>query len=83
VTGNVGHLEVMVPPGLTVVSENHVTGVGGINAFGRSAGGVDSTLLATHAAGADAPRVTIDTDLHVGGIDVHVDPLTLRGASHE
>jgi phage shock protein PspC (stress-responsive transcriptional regulator) len=71
-TGNVGHLEVIVPPGVSVVSENHVTGIGGINAFGRNAGGVDTTLLAHHAGGAGAPRLTIDTDLHVGGIDVHV-----------
>ncbi len=71
-TGNVGHLEVIVPRGVTVVSQNHITGVGGINAFGRGAGGVDTTLLANHAGGAGAPHLIIDTDLHVGGIDVHV-----------
>jgi hypothetical protein len=71
-TGNVGHLEVIVPRGVSVVSENHVTGIGGINAFGRGAGGVDTTLLSDHAGGPGAPHLTIDTDLHVGGIDVHV-----------
>jgi len=70
-TGNVGHLEVIVPRGVSVVSENHVTGIGGINAFGRSAGGVDTTLLANRSGGPGAPHLTIDTDLHVGGIDVH------------
>lgn len=80
IDGNVGHLEVMVPPGVTVVSDNHVTGVGGINAFGRSGGGVDSSLLAVHSGGRGAPRLTIDTQLHVGGIDVHTEPVSLRGA---
>jgi phage shock protein PspC (stress-responsive transcriptional regulator) len=73
VTGNVGHIEVRVPPGVTVVSRNQVTGIGGINAFGRDGGGVDTSVTALHnARAADAPRLTIDTDLHVGGIDVHV-----------
>lgn len=81
VNGNVGHIEVMVPPGITVVSDNHVTGVGGINAFGRGGGGVDTTLTALHPGGSGAPRITIDTELHVGGIDVHVDPVSLRGAT--
>jgi len=70
--GNVGHLDVRVPAGVTVISENHVSGVGGINAFGRDGGGIDTSLTATHSAGAGAPQLTIVTDLHVGGIDVHV-----------
>jgi hypothetical protein len=72
VTGNVGHIEVRVPAGVTVVSTNEVSGIGGINAFGRDGGGIDTTVSAVHSAGVGAPRLTIDTDLHVGGIDVHV-----------
>ena len=72
VDGNVGHLDIRVPAGVTVVSESHVTGIGGISAFGRDSGGVDTTLYAVHSAGAGAPHLTIVSDLHVGGIDVHV-----------
>ncbi|HEX3220972.1 MAG TPA: PspC domain-containing protein [Nocardioides sp.] len=72
VDGNVGHLDIRVPAGVSVVSENHVTGIGGINAFGRDAGGVDTSLTAVHSAGAGAPHLTVVTDLHIGGIDVHV-----------
>jgi phage shock protein PspC (stress-responsive transcriptional regulator) len=72
VDGNVGHLDVRVPAAVSVVSESHITGVGGISAFGRDAGGFDTSLTTTRSAGAGAPQLTIVTDLHVGGIDVHV-----------
>jgi phage shock protein PspC (stress-responsive transcriptional regulator) len=72
VTGNVGHIEIRVPSDVTVVSNSEVTGVGGINSFGRDGGGIDTTVFAVHTAGVHAPRLTIDTDLHVGAIDVHV-----------
>jgi phage shock protein PspC (stress-responsive transcriptional regulator) len=72
VTGNVGHIEVRVPAGVTVDANTEVTGVGGINAFGRDGGGFDTSVTAVHDAGADAPHLTIDADLHVGGIDVEV-----------
>ncbi len=72
VTGNVGHLDIRVPAGVTVETDNEVTGVGGINAFGRDSGGVDTSVSVTHFAGAKAPHLFIHTDLHVGGIDVHV-----------
>jgi phage shock protein PspC (stress-responsive transcriptional regulator) len=72
VSGNVGHLDIRVPAGVTVVANTQVTGIGGINAFGRDAGGVDTSVTAVHSAGAGAPHLTIDADLHIGGIDVHV-----------
>jgi phage shock protein PspC (stress-responsive transcriptional regulator) len=71
-TGNVGHLEVRVPADVTVVANTDVTGIGGINAFGRDGGGIDTSLTAVHDAGTRAPHLVIDADLHVGGIDVHV-----------
>ena len=71
-TGNVGHLEVRVPAGVTVDAVTEVTGVGGINAFGRDGGGFDTSVTAVHDAGPGAPHLTIDADLHVGGIDVEV-----------
>ena len=70
--GNVGHLEIRVPEGVTVVSESTISGVGGISAFGRDAGGFDTSLTSSRTAGVGAPHLTIVTDLHVGGIDVHV-----------
>ena len=78
VTGNVGHLEIRVPADVTVVANTHVTGVGGINAFDRSGGGVDTALTAVRSGGPGAPRLVIDVDLHVGGIDVHADAATRR-----
>jgi hypothetical protein len=71
--GDVGHLDIRVPSDMTVVADTHVTGIGGINAFGRDGGGIDTQLTAVHSGGADAPRLTINADLHVGGIDVHTE----------
>jgi phage shock protein PspC (stress-responsive transcriptional regulator) len=76
VTGDVGHLDIEVPPGVTVVANTHVTGIGGINAFDRDGGGVDTQLTATHDAGPGAPQLVLDVDLHVGAIDVHTQPST-------
>ena len=72
VDGNVGHLDIRVPAGITVVSHAEVTGVGGIHAFGDDDGGSSVSLTATHDAGAGAPHLTIDSQLHVGAIDVAV-----------
>jgi phage shock protein PspC (stress-responsive transcriptional regulator) len=74
VDGNVGHLDIRVPSDVTVIANTHVTGIGGINAFGRDSGGIDTQLTAVHAAGPKAPRLVIDAQLHVGGIDVHTEP---------
>ena len=73
VTGNVGHLDIRVPADVTVVANTHVTGIGGINAFDRDGGGVDTQLTATRSGGSGAPRLIIDADLHVGAIDVHAE----------
>jgi phage shock protein PspC (stress-responsive transcriptional regulator) len=73
VTGDVGHLDIRVPDDVTVVANTHVTGIGGISAFGRDGGGVDTELTSIHSGGPGAPRLTIDADLHVGQIDVHAD----------
>ena len=81
VTGNVGHLDIRVPADVTVVANTHVTGVGGINAFDRDGGGVDTDLTAVHSAGPGAPRLTLDVELHVGAIDVHTEPNFRRSLS--
>jgi hypothetical protein len=74
VTGNVGHLDIRVPADVTVVADTHVTGIGGINAFGDVGGVIDTQVSSVQAAGPGAPRLTIDAELHVGGIDVHTRP---------
>ncbi|MGC4108864.1 MAG: PspC domain-containing protein [Nocardioides sp.] len=74
VTGNVGHLDIQVPDDVTVIANTHVTGVGGANVLGRDGGGIDTEVNAVHQAGPKAPTLTIDAELHVGGIDVHTFP---------
>jgi phage shock protein PspC (stress-responsive transcriptional regulator) len=81
VRGNVGHLDIRVPDDVTVVANTHVTGVGGINAFDRDGGGIDTELTTIHSGGPGAPRLTIDAELHVGGIDVQTEPTTRRSLS--
>jgi phage shock protein PspC (stress-responsive transcriptional regulator) len=75
VSGGIGHLDIRVPRSVSVVTNAQVTGVGGINAFGRDAGGVDTTVNAFRAAtppvAGGAPHLTIDADLHIGAIDIH------------
>jgi phage shock protein PspC (stress-responsive transcriptional regulator) len=75
VSGGIGHLDIRVPASVSVVTSARVTGMGGITAFGRDAGGVDTTVNAFHAGAARGvtatPPLTIQTDLHIGAIDVH------------
>jgi phage shock protein PspC (stress-responsive transcriptional regulator) len=73
VTGNVGHLDIQVPPDVTVVAHAHVTGIGGLNVFDRDGGGIDTQVTSVSSGGPGAPRLTIDTTLHVGAIDVHTE----------
>ncbi len=77
VSGGIGHLDIRVPASVSVVTDAQVTGMGGINAFGRDAGGVDTTVNAFHlgtdrSAGGPA-HLTIDTTLHIGAIDVQAE----------
>jgi hypothetical protein len=70
VSADVGHVEVRVPAGLTVVTHASVDGPGGIDAFGRNAGGIDTTLDVRHDGGAGAPVLTLDAQVDVGQITV-------------
>ena len=78
VHGNVGHLDIRVPSDVTVVANTHVSGIGGINAFGRDGGGIDTELDTVHSGGPGAPRLIIDAELHLGGIEVHTEPRSQR-----
>ena len=66
----VGHLEVRVPPGVTVVTAAHIDGPGGINAFGQNTGGFGAELDNVHQGGKHAPTLTVDAHVHVGAIDL-------------
>jgi phage shock protein PspC (stress-responsive transcriptional regulator) len=68
ISGGVGQLDIRVPDGVTVVTHSQISGPGGITAFGQDTGGINTEVFSTHEAGADAPTLTIDADLHVGAI---------------
>jgi hypothetical protein len=70
VSADVGHLDISVPTGVTVVTHASISGPGGLNVFGQDSGGVDTTVDTVHRAGPKAPTLTIDADLHIGAIDV-------------
>jgi len=70
VSGGVGQLKILVPRGVTVVSHSQISGPGGIEVFGQNTGGVNTRVDDVHSAGAKAPTLTIDADLHVGAISL-------------
>jgi phage shock protein PspC (stress-responsive transcriptional regulator) len=70
VSAGVGHLDIRVPPGVTVVTNADVDGPGGINAFGQDTGGVNTEVNNVHDGGPGAPTLTIDAHVHVGAIDL-------------
>ncbi len=70
VSAGVGHLDIRVPSNVSVVVHSRISGPGGINAFGHDSGGVNTTVDSVHSGGRGAPHLTIDADLHVGGIDL-------------
>ncbi len=70
VEGGVGHIEVILPEGLTAVVHADVDGPGNIEVFGAEHGGIDTTVNSSDGSETD-PRITIDTQLGVGQIEVH------------
>ena len=71
VTGEVGHLEVILPAGLDAEVVADVHGVGDIGLFGQHVDGFDIDLTRSHDGGANVPAVTIDAELGLGEIEVH------------
>lgn len=72
VTGDVGRLEVIVPPGLDTAVHADVNGPGSIRLFGDETGGIGIEMTRDNRAlAADAPQLTINADLEVGRIEVH------------
>nr|WP_197025838.1 PspC domain-containing protein [Nocardioides sp. URHA0020] len=70
VRGDVGHLEVILPPGLGARVNASVDGPGNIQVFDRENGGINTTMTAFEGSVSD-PRITINADLGVGAIEVH------------
>jgi phage shock protein PspC (stress-responsive transcriptional regulator) len=73
VTGDIGHLDIRVPRGLNVDAHLDIDGPGGMNAFGQDEGGFGHETDIYHFAGPDAPTLTIDAKLDIGGIDLHTE----------
>jgi len=72
VTGDVGRLEVIVPPELDTTVHADVDGPGSIRLFEDEEGGIDITKDGSASTGdRSAPQLTIDAHLSVGEIEVH------------
>lgn len=70
VEGGIGRIEIILPDGLTAVVHADVDGPGSIDVFGFERGGIDTTINSSDGSETD-PRITIDTQLGVGQIEVH------------
>ena len=70
VDGGIGHIEIILPEGLTAIVHADVDGPGSIKVFDVEHGGIDTTVNSSDGSQTD-PRITIDTQLGVGQIEVH------------
>jgi phage shock protein PspC (stress-responsive transcriptional regulator) len=73
VSGDIGHLDIRVPQGINVDARLDIDGPGGMSAFGDDEGGFGHEMDTYHYAGPDAPTMTIDAQLDIGGIDLHTE----------
>jgi phage shock protein PspC (stress-responsive transcriptional regulator) len=69
VDGDLGSIDVTVPPGLRVDVDARVHGPGNIKLFGSEHGGIDTEQHRLVGA-PDAPTITLDLELSVGEIEV-------------
>jgi phage shock protein PspC (stress-responsive transcriptional regulator) len=70
-SADIGHIEVIVPPGIDTRVDARIHGPGNIRLFGRETGGIDVQMSQLHSGGVDVPQITIDAELSVGQIEVH------------
>jgi hypothetical protein len=68
-----GRIEVVVPRGVDVAVDAHVSGAGHIVLFGHEWDGVAAEGTAHSGSGIGAPTLTIDASILAGEIDVHTD----------
>lgn len=66
----VGGVELLVPPGVCVSTNNHV-GIGGTSVFNRDGGGIDTEWTDERSAPEGTPRVVVDGDIGIGALIVH------------
>ena len=73
VSGDIGHLDIRVPQGINVDAHVDIDGPGGMNVFGQDEGGFGHEMDTYHYGGPDAPTMTIDAQLDIGGVDLHTE----------
>ena len=70
IEGGVGRIEVILPDDLAAVVNADIDGPGHVVLFGEEHGGIDVSESSQDGS-VDDPRITIDTHLGVGEIEVH------------
>ncbi len=66
----VGEADLIVPRNVCVSTDSHV-GIGGVQVFDHSGGGIDSDWQDERTARDGAPRVVLDGDIGIGALTVH------------
>jgi phage shock protein PspC (stress-responsive transcriptional regulator) len=66
----VGEADLIVAPGVCVSTDSH-TGIGGVQVFERTGGGIDSEWQDENIAREGRPRVLLDGDVGIGAVTVH------------
>jgi phage shock protein PspC (stress-responsive transcriptional regulator) len=66
----VGEADLIVAPDVCVSTDSHV-GIGGVNVFEHSGGGIDSDWQDERTAPEGTPRVVLDGDVGIGAVTVH------------
>ena len=68
----VGEADLIVPRDVCVSTDSHM-GIGGVQVFERTGGGVDSDWQDERSAPVGTPRVVLDGDVGIGAVTVHHD----------
>jgi phage shock protein PspC (stress-responsive transcriptional regulator) len=66
----VGEADLIVAPNVCVSTDSH-TGIGGVQVFERTGGGIDSDWQDENIAREGRPRVVLDGDVGIGAVTVH------------
>ena len=69
VDGNLGAIDITLPPGVRAVVDARLRGFGEIKLFGNKRNGIDVSDQQTAGAAGD-PTITLDLELGVGAIEV-------------
>ncbi len=69
----IGEAELVVPDGVCVTTAAHM-GVGGVQVFDRTSGGIDVSWRDDRRARAGIPRIVLDGDVGIGAVHVGLRP---------